>query len=308
MQQELGTSVQVDAHALINDADITHFKEQGYVFPRQGLPADDAAWMRETIERVFRDNTDWAGITRMPHIPLREGQEEGVKGGEELFKIAIHPTLIAAASRLIGPNLIMWGGEIFAKPAGTGKRTPWHQDCYNPAVKAGPGRKLPQSAQIWIAVDDVDPENGSLSFVAGSGREGPIHHEQRKELRDLLNFEVDTSSINEHRIVHSTMPSGHFSVHDLFVVHGANANISGRRRAGLTFHYMAAEDVYDRSFGSAIGSGRDKPAPLAQRPIWLVLGENQVPQNDFVTGHQNLGDLDAMAETRRLEMNAVLGV
>ncbi|MFV3077038.1 phytanoyl-CoA dioxygenase family protein [Niveispirillum fermenti] len=298
----IATGVQVDARAIITDAEVADFRTNGFVIPKVGLPADDAAWMRGVIEKVFRDNPDWHGIVRMPHIPLREGQQEGVKGGEELFKIAIHPTLIMAASRLVGPNLIMWGGEIFAKPAGTGKRTPWHQDCYNPAVKAGPGRRLPQSAQIWIAVDDVDPDNGSLSFIAGSGREGPIRHEQHQELRDLLNFEVDRSGLQDARIVNSVLPSGHFSIHDLFVVHGANANTSGRRRAGLTFHYMAAEDVYDRSFGAAIGTGRDRPAPLAQRPIWLVLGENKVPQNDFVTGHQNLSDLDAMAEARRREL------
>ena len=100
---------------------------------------------------------------------------------------------------------------------------------------------------------------------------------------------------------------GHFSCHDCFVVHGAGPNTSGRRRAGVTFHYMDAADLYDRSFGSAVaaGDGR-KPAPLARRPIWLVLGENQNPQNDFVTGHQNLEDLDALAEETRLRLNAEL--
>ena len=79
---------------------------------------------------------------------------------------------ITAARQLIGPNLIMWGGEIFAKPAGTGKATPWHQDCYNPAVKAGPGRSHAHSVMIWIAVDDVGVDNGCLRFVPGSGKNG----------------------------------------------------------------------------------------------------------------------------------------
>jgi hypothetical protein len=106
--------------------------------------------------------------------------------------------------------------------------------------------------------------------------------------------------------VNGELRSGHFSCHDLFVLHGANANVSGRRRAGLTFHYMAAEDLYDRSFGAASGSGRDKPAPLADRPIWLVLGENKNPINDFVTGHQNLEDLDELAEATRRRLTLEL--
>jgi hypothetical protein len=237
----------------------------------------------------------------MPHVPLRPGQLEGVIGGEELFKIAVHPTMIAAASRLIGPNLILWGGEIFAKPAGTGKRTPWHQDCYNPAVKAGAGRPLPRSVMLWIAVDDVDAENGCLRFIPGSGRNGRLDHVQVQHTKDLLNFEADAEGISD-KAVNGVRPSGFYSCHDLFVLHGANANVSGRRRAGLTFHYMAAEDVYDRSFGSATGSGRDKPAPLADRPIWLVLGENKDPLNDFVRGHQNLEDLDQLAEATRRKL------
>jgi hypothetical protein len=295
----------VNPRDIVTDDEVSYFNENGFVLPKVGLPEADAAMMRDTIEQVFRDNPDWAGIVRMPHVPIRPGQLEGVVGGEALFKIAMHPTLIAAASRLISKNLIMWGGEIFAKPAGVGKRTPWHQDCYNPAVKAGPGRTLPRSAMLWIAVDDVGVDNGCLRFIPGSGREGRLDHVQVQHTRDLLNFEVDTQGLSD-KAVNGELRSGHFSCHDLFVLHGANANVSGRRRAGLTFHYMAAEDLYDRSFGAASGSGRDKPAPLADRPIWLVLGENQNPINDFVTGHQNLEDLDELAEATRRRLTLEL--
>jgi hypothetical protein len=295
-----------DPRSVITADEVVHFRENGFVLPKQGLPEEDAAELRAVMEQVFRDNPDWHGIVRMPHVPLRAGQLEGLIGGEALFKFAIHPTIIATARHLIGPDLILWGGEIFAKPAGTGKRTPWHQDCYNPTVKAGPGRHAPRSAMIWIAVDDVDPANGSLRFIPGSGRRGPLGHGQLKDTLALLNFEADTSILDVCGAVDSVLPSGHYSVHDLFVVHGANANTSGRRRAGLTFHYMSAEDLYDRSFGDAIGSGRDKPAPLARRPIWLVLGENRVKANDFITGHQNLQDLDAWAEEARLRLTPLL--
>ena len=70
---------------------------------------------------------------------------------------------------------------------------------------------------------------------------------------------------------------------------------------------MDAADAYDRSFGMARGTGAEgKPAPLAQRPIWLVLGENRNPVNDFVIGHQNLEDLDAFAERTRQQLTPIL--
>ena len=119
----------------------------------------------------------------------------------------------------------------------------------------------------------------------------------------MLNFEVKSSEIDERTAVDAELKAGHFSIHDMFVVHGANANASGRRRAGLTFHYMAAEDTYDRSFGNARGTGLAKAAPVARRPIWLVSGENANPANDFKIGHTNLEDFDAYAEEVRAQIN-----
>ena len=300
-------STRIDADP-VTPAEVAAFERDGFVLPQRGLDADSTRFLVDSIEQVFADNANWHNLVRMPHVPLRDGQDEGVIGGERLFRIAIHPQIIAAARALIGPNLIMWGGEIFAKPPGIGKATPWHQDCYNPAVKAGPGRPHPRSVMIWIAVDEVGVDNGCLRFVPGSGRNGRIEHIIDERKTDaMLNFEVDGRGVDLDSAVDAILSPGHFSCHDVFVVHGANANTSGRRRAGLTFHYMDAADLYDRSFGVARGAGEGrKPAPLAQRPIWLVLGENQNPGNDFVTGHQNLEDLDALAEATRLELNRTL--
>ncbi len=299
---------EIDHISVVTPAEIEAFNREGFVMPKQGLDRESTRFMVDTVEKVFVDNPGWQSIIRMPHVPLRDGQKEGVVGGDAIFKIAVHPTLIAAARRLIGPDLIMWGGEIFAKPPATGKATPWHQDCYNPAVKAGPGRPHPRSVMIWIAVDDVGVDNGCLRFVPGSGKNGRIEHIiDEKRTDGILNFEVDKQGVDFSKAVNAVLQPGHFSCHDVFVVHGANANTSGRRRAGLTFHYMDAADLYDRSFGHGLGSGEGrKPAPLAERPIWLVLGENRNPANDFITGHQSLEDLDALAEETRHKLNQLL--
>lgn len=291
-----------EPRGVITDDEVAQFERDGFVQPAMGLSIEDAGLMREAVERVFVDNpgANDRFIVRMPHLPIdREGQIEGLIGGEALFQFAMHPLLIAAASRLIGPNLMMWDGEIFSKSSTVDQRTPWHQD-YERTLQPGPGRKKAKSAMIWIAVDDVDPDNGSLRFIPGSGRGGAIDHARFEQSNELINFEADISNLEVERAHDSHRRSGQFSAHDLYVVHGANANRSGRRRVGLAFHYMAAEDLYDRSFGNALGSAdASDPVPMAGRPIWLVLGENRHEQNDFVTGHRNLEDLDHMAESVR---------
>ena len=41
--------------------------------------------------------------------------------------------------------------------------------------------------------------------------------------------------------------------------------------------------------------------------IWMVLGENQNPVNDFKVGHHNMEDMDEMVEEARVRMNKMLG-
>lgn len=292
---------------IVTDDEVAGFERDGFALPEVGLPPEDVVEMRAACEYVFNNTENWQNLLRMPHIPKRAGQPEGVEGGERLFKFAIHPLIIAAARRLIGPNLIMWGGEIFAKPPGVGKATPWHQDCYNPAVKPGPGRARAKSAMIWIAIDYCDEGNGCLRFIPGSGKLGHVEHIIDNTRDTLLSFEADTQKFDANASVPAIRKPGQYSAHDLYVVHGAQPNDSNRRRGGLTFHYMAAEDLYDRSFGNAVASGGGRtPAPLAMRPIWLVLGENANPQNDFKIGHDNLEDLDALAEATRQRLNREL--
>jgi hypothetical protein len=293
---------------VVTDAEVASFRRDGFVLPRRGMSPDSTAAMREAVERVFRDNEDWPNLLRMPHVPKRPGLREGVIGGEDIFKIMFDPVLLQAAADILGPNLIMWGAEIFAKPGAVGKATPWHQDSYNRAIKSGTGAERVDSLMVWIAVDDVSPENGCLRFIPGTGRtgDGRLEHTQHAETNALLNFEIGSSRFDLASAVDAVRAPGQFSIHDLYVVHGANANTSGRRRAGLTFHYISSADLYDRSIGAAKGSGLAAPAPLAHRPIWLVLGENLNPGNDFVTGHKGLEDLDDYAEEARRRISRVI--
>jgi non-heme Fe2+,alpha-ketoglutarate-dependent halogenase len=290
----------------LSPSEIAHFSNEGFVLPEQGLPPDAVGEMQAIVERVVRDNSDWENLLRMVHVPKRPGLLEGVVGGEDVFRLMFHPVLLSAAASVLGPDLIMWGSEMFAKPPGVGKGTPWHQDCYNPSIKSGNGADRVTSLMIWIAVDRCNRENGCLQFIAGSGKNGPLMHQKNALADALLNFEANPELLDLNKAVPAIREPGQFSIHDFYVVHGAEANKSHRRRAGLTFHYISSEDLYDRSIGSAVGSGLRTPAPLAQRPIWLVLGENKNPGNDFVTGHAGLEDLDAYAEEARRRMTKLL--
>ncbi|MGC1678498.1 MAG: phytanoyl-CoA dioxygenase family protein [Candidatus Binataceae bacterium] len=68
---------------------------------------------------------------------------------------------------------------LIYKPPGHPAATAWHQDmsyAYAPFARAG--IRVPQSAivQFWVALDDVDIENGCMHFIPGHHREPLLQH------------------------------------------------------------------------------------------------------------------------------------
>ena len=78
------------------------------------------------------------------------------------------------------------------------------------------------------------------------------------------------------------------SMHDVYLIHGSNPNPSPRRRAGVAIRYMPATSLFDRGLmdRSAISG---YTIDFANRPIWLLRGQDRTGRNDFRRGHSALG-------------------
>src|SRR5690606_12467173 len=80
-------------------------------------------------------------------------------------KLLEKPGIADAAAILSGAETLrVWHDQIQYKPASTGGVNMWHQDSpYWPVLQ-------PKTAQVtaWIALDDVDEENGCMWMVPGS--------------------------------------------------------------------------------------------------------------------------------------------
>jgi len=72
---------------------------------------------------------------------------------------------------------------------------------------------------------------------------------------------------------------GQFSIHDVHLVHGAEPNNSGRRRAGLVFRYMPATSHFDREL--ARRQVREMGVlDISNRQLHLVRGVDRSGRND----------------------------
>ena len=283
------------ASALLTDDELDAYEREGQVVPR-GYRLPDAALARlraaadRIIEQTAKRDPDLVLVAHLPHRP----GINGLDGGEEIFKVLIEPTLLDLVEQIIGPDIILWGSSVFAKPPGVGKAIQWHQEGHY-----WPMRPL-IATSTWIAIDDASPENGCLRFVPDSHRHGLYRHSDEHRANGLLQRSMDDPSFDDESARDIVVSAGQVSLLDTFVAHGSNANTSSRRRAAVTVRYMAASSYFDRGNEGVRVRDGGETADYRTRPIWLVRGENRHPGNDYSIGHEGLEDYDEQAEQGRL--------
>ena len=108
-------------------------------------------------------------------------------------------------------------------------------------------------------------------------------HEDRSDL--TLNQRMADGSFDEADAVDLELQPGQMSLHDVYMIHGARANRSRKRRTGVALRYMPATSVFERNLRPADGK-TGMAVDFAQRPLWLVKGMDRSGRNDFEIGHR----------------------
>jgi ectoine hydroxylase-related dioxygenase (phytanoyl-CoA dioxygenase family) len=134
---------------------------------------------------------------------------------------------------------------------------------------------------VWVAIDPARIENGCMRVIPGTHRQGLMAHSSSDDPGLALNQGV-SEPIDDARAIDIELEPGQVSLHDAALVHGSNANRSGRRRCGYAIRYMPATSLFDRSI-PPIRIARNQVIDFSQRPIWLVRGQDRAG-NDFAVG------------------------
>src|SRR5438105_1833035 len=61
-----------------------------------------------------------------------------------------------------------------------------------------------------------------------------------------LNQRMAAGSFDESAAVDLELEAGQMSLHDVYMIHGAQANTSAKRRTGVALRYMPATSVFER--------------------------------------------------------------
>lgn len=152
-----------------------------------------------------------------------------------VWDILTDPRIVACVADLLGENVIGWGAHFFCKMPHDGKQVAWHQDSsYWPLSPS-------KAVTVWLAIDDVDAENGPMRFIAGSHHVGHLtYRPSSAEEHNVLNQTIDNPE-QYGKIVENWLEAGQISLHSDLLLHGSEANDSDRRRCALTLRYAAAD-------------------------------------------------------------------
>lgn len=232
---------------MLSNAQIEKFDRDGYTLGGPVLSAPEVDELRDEMQRVIANHgrTDLPQPVALSNLGRQAGKEVwqivNIWNASEAFRrVVMHPAIVEAAARLIrARQLRVWHDQIQYKPASTGGVNMWHQDCpYWPCL-------TPKDVQVtaWVALDDVDPDNGCMSMVPGSHLWG----NQADFLHTLKQWEDMPPSWNGHdlAVVPCPVAKGGVHFHHSLTWHGSPSNISGRPRRALAIHYMTERTCYE---------------------------------------------------------------
>ena len=262
----------------LDEQDLDTYRTNGLLKSPFSIPDEQLGRMQESLDKLLRDNAHLAPETLVcPHISY--GKTHGEAAASQWLEYACDPGILDLVSQLVGDDIILWGSQVFCKPALIGKMIPWHQDG-----QYWPIRPI-ATCSVWIALDDAMPENGCMRYIPGSHAKGSIYKHRVTDRSDVvLNQEVEPSQFDEAVGRDDALKAGQFSLHDVYLIHGSNANRSPRRRAGFVIRYMPATSVFERATGDEhVQSG--VTFSMSKRPIWLLRGRDRSGRNDFTIGH-----------------------
>jgi hypothetical protein len=250
---------------MLTPSQIEQYHHDGYVIPDFQMPP-------EVLESIKTRHA--ALVQRKPEF--RDYCSALLDQDPGFFNYCNNAEILDMVAQLIGQDIALWNSSFFAKPALNGKRTPWHQDGeYWPITPLA-------TCTAWLAVDDSTIENGCLRVLRGTHRDQRLKKHNTVAAGDVtLTQELDRSEYDESKAVDLVLKAGQISLHDVYLLHGSEANTSPNSRRGMTMRFMPTTSLFDRDL-AVRKSQALKITDHSTRPVYLMRGVDRHGGNQFV--------------------------
>lgn len=248
---------------MLTPEQIEKYHEQGFVTPDFRLPESTLADIRDAHSRLVAKHPEFSDYCSAL-----------LAYDTWYLTVARNPEILDMVTQVLGDHIALWNASFFAKPARTGSKTPWHQDG-----EYWPIRPL-ATCTVWIAIDASTPENGCLRVIPGSHRNQRLAKHQENNAPGLaLNLELESTEFDPTLAEDIILEPGQVSLHDVYLYHGSEANLSDKPRRGMTLRFMPTTSVYRHDEPTRFQ--RTGVLEMSQRTIYLMRGVDRSGENDF---------------------------
>ena len=157
---------------MLNQTQVDTFREKGFLLGSSVLSDEQVEELRSELARVI-DDYEKTDIPQPVHIANLGGKEESpvwqivnIWAASPAYHRLVHNPVIVEEIRQLtsATELRVWHDQIQYKPPKVGGVNMWHQDSpYWPIL-------TPKTSQVtaWVALDDVDEDNGCMRMVPSS--------------------------------------------------------------------------------------------------------------------------------------------
>ena len=204
------------------------YNDDGFVFPLDAVDPTEAAELRsdlESAERELADDPERLGL-------LRTYPDRLLPSFDALIR---NEHLVAAASSVLGPDLIVWSSALFTKEPNSTKIVSWHQDL------TYWGLDDTKEVTCWVALTPSTSHSGAMMFVPGSHKQPIVPHTDTWDENNLLSRGQEVAvDVEESEAVVVELKPGQFSMHHGHLFHASGPNTTVDRRIGVAIRFMAA--------------------------------------------------------------------
>jgi ectoine hydroxylase-related dioxygenase (phytanoyl-CoA dioxygenase family) len=151
-----------------------------------------------------------------------------------------HPRILDAVEDLLGPDLLVWSSQFFAKKGGDPGYVSWHQDA------TYWGLSSPDVVTAWVAFTPSTVESGCMRVVPGTHHAQVPHKDTFVEANLLSRGQEIEVEVDENDAVDVILAPGEMSLHHVLICHGSEPNRASHPRVGFAIRYIAAS-VYQTS-------------------------------------------------------------
>jgi len=234
----------------LSDEQVARFRHDGYLSYRQPVfDPESFAALQAHFDTM---------LTQMPPGLRPENLDVPHFADPGLFRWLLSDAVLDLVEPLLGPDIALFSSHFICKPAGDGKRVPWHED----SAYWGDMLVPMQVVTVWLALDRADTENGCMRIIPRTHLNGYSRYEpvSQPEL-NVFGTEIIREDHDASRAVDLVLDPNQASLHDGKLMHGSNKNSSSRRRCGYTMRYISTRSRLHPRFHDIhkifLGRGRD---------------------------------------------------